>query len=100
MAGKDGNVDLGEMHDKLARVLTKSLDGVTKLDKDGNLVTVDPSPSDKNVVRQFLKDNGVTSLRDANEPMNDLIRKAREKGLRLTGDGDDSGFGSGRQKIA
>jgi hypothetical protein len=51
---------LSRLHSALANEMKTILEeGVKEIDKSGELVTVTPGAAYLNVVRQFLKDNGI-----------------------------------------
>ena len=52
--------------------------GVTAVDKDGNVVKLTPSASLLAVVVKFLKDNGIDSFDMESEPNKELIRQVEQ----------------------
>ncbi len=65
---------LGSMHDRMAVVMKDILDnGETAMNKEGEKVTgLTPSASTLNVIRQFLKDNGIDTARRKASPVASL----------------------------
>lgn len=61
--GKAPSKSLERLHSRLAEVFGQMLD------------TGELTASDLNVIRQFLKDNGISAVAAPNSPMGDLIAK-------------------------
>jgi hypothetical protein len=65
---KATNKAMSELHGNLAKILSEEIQK-TQIDKEGNVVR---SAAILNVARQFLKDNGIESIGEANEEMKEL----------------------------
>lgn len=74
MAQKASNDALASLHDKMAEVMADQLEnGVKVLTKDGQVEVIPPNAALLNVVRQFLRDNGVeVDPEQPSEPMVNL----------------------------
>ena len=70
--------DLYDQH--LLKVL---VDGREIVTKDGELLKVEPTAADLNVIRQRLKDCGITSVPTANNPIGNIVAEMSRKGLKL-----------------
>lgn len=65
---------MAALHEALAKDLADRLrNGEQVVTKDGEVVTVKPPAATLNVVRQFLKDNGIEAIATRGSPMQDLI---------------------------
>lgn len=60
--------EMADLHATLATILSEEIQK-TQVDRDGNVVR---SASMLNVARQFLKDNGVESIGEANADIKEL----------------------------
>lgn len=60
--------EMADLHATLATILSEEIQK-TQIDKEGNVVR---SASMLNVARQFLKDNGIESIGDANAQVKEL----------------------------
>ena len=69
-----------EFDKQLLNVLKK---GRQIMDKDGNLETVEPSAADLNVIRQRLKDCGITSMATQGSPIGNIVEEMRKRKLRM-----------------
>lgn len=69
---KADNNSLGDLHGVLANCLKEAMQPEPVMDKDGNEVGKRYNAAILNVVRQFLKDNGVEALPSANKPLQEL----------------------------
>ena len=66
--------ELNELHGQLGRTLKNIiLGGEVVIDKQGNPVSLTPSPALLNVARQFLKDNNVQAKADKNPYLGELL---------------------------
>lgn len=82
--------DLESMADAFDRVLLQVLEkGREVLTKDGELIRVEPSAADLNVIRQRLKDCGITSVGTANNPIGNLVKEMQIRGMTLPPVGDE-----------
>lgn len=54
------------------------------MDKDGNVETIEPSAADLNVIRQRLKDCGVTAMATSGSPIGNIVEEMRQRKLKLT----------------
>ena len=70
--------DLYDQH--LLKVL---VDGREIVTKDGELLKVEPTAADLNVIRQRLKDCCITSVPTANNPIGNIVAEMSRKGLKL-----------------
>ena len=76
---------LGGIHDNLANWCIQVLkgrplrdnDGLIMYDSDGVMMIELATPSEMNIVRQFLKDNGIDASPRAGNPM-DILKDAME----------------------
>ena len=75
---------LDAMADAFDQVLLKVLqDGREILTKDGELARVEPTAADLNVIRQRLKDCGITAVGTANNPIGNLVKEMQIRGMTL-----------------
>ena len=64
---------LGELHGELARYFTNGiLHGMEAVNEDGKIIRTAATPAYLNVVRQFLKDNGIQAVARKGKPLGDL----------------------------
>jgi hypothetical protein len=68
------------LHQKLAEVLLKGLDGRTEIMKDGEVVELPPDPRMVANAIKFLKDNGITGLPIKGSDIDKLTEKLKAKG--------------------
>lgn len=62
------------LHTALATELATMLsEGCTEVTKDGEVVKVSPPSSTLNVIRQFLKDNGIESELTNSKPLQSVV---------------------------
>jgi hypothetical protein len=81
MSKRATSAAMAELHAKMAAVMKEFLsNGVKEVDNNGELVSVTPPAAYLNVVRQFLKDNGIDSPTVGEE----LNSKAIFQGLPFT----------------
>jgi hypothetical protein len=72
---------VAELFDKqLLHVLENGREVMTR---DGDVVRVEPTAADLNVIRQRLKDCGVTSMVVDDSPIASIVENMRRQGLRL-----------------
>lgn len=70
---KASKTAMDELHALLATALTGIIrDGVTIMDKEGNAVKVSAPATFFKEAREFLKDNGVEALPEANKGLQNL----------------------------
>lgn len=70
---------LGAMHDKLAEVMKDILaNGEETVTNQGEVVRVKPKAATLNVIRQFLKDNGIDCAKRPNSPAQSLAEQLPE----------------------
>jgi len=73
---------VAELFDKqLLHVLENGREVMTR---DGDVVRVEPTAADLNVIRQRLKDCGVTSMVVDDSPIASIVENMRRQGLRLS----------------
>ncbi len=71
--------DMVDLHAYLARELRRQIvEGTVEVDKKGGVVKVPPTPALLNVVRQFLRDNGVQADAKKNADVGDLLHSLPE----------------------
>lgn len=69
------------LQEKLASELLNQLEnGVKATDKKGNVIELSTPSATLNVIRQFCKDNDITSLPEENEDLNKLTNLLPFKG--------------------
>lgn len=74
------------LHELLAqRMLEVLRDGRDTVTQDGGVVKVMATAADFNAVRQFLKDNGINSVKSVDSPLNDLVSEMSQRGLKFRG---------------
>ena len=70
---KTNSEALEGLFDEFANVLKETVvNGKTVVDKEGEVHTITPDAASLNVVRQFLKDQGVSVAPGTNKTVNDL----------------------------
>jgi len=81
----DSNIQetLAEEFDAL--LLKMLREGKPQLDNDGNVINVPLSAADLNVIRQRLKDCGITAIPAGENPIEQIIQEMRSRGLKLHG---------------
>ena len=72
---------LSDLYDQ--HLLMVLVDGREIVTKDGELLKVEPTAADLNVIRQRLKDCGITSVPTANNPIGNIVAEMSRKGLKL-----------------
>lgn len=82
---------LGALHDQLATVMAKALEGETSSYEDDEgatqTVTIPPSAAIMQVAAKFLKDNNITCTPSSDNAMGELeekMRQQRERRARVT----------------
>ena len=80
------------MSDKITKQLADLFDkqllhvlenGREIVNKDGEVLRIEPSAADLNVIRQRLKDCGVTSMMVDDSPIASIVQNMKRQGLRL-----------------
>ena len=69
-----------EFDSHLLGVLKK---GRQVMDKDGNIQTIEASAADLNVIRQRLKDCGITSMATSGSPIGNIVEEMRKRNLKM-----------------
>jgi hypothetical protein len=73
--------NIADLYDQqLLKILKEGREIVTK---DGEMVRVEPTAADLNVIRQRLKDCGITSVATANSPVANIVEEWRKRGASL-----------------
>lgn len=76
---------LGELHNKVAEVMSNALDKVIEhqdepmVDKNGDTVEYQLNPALLSVITKFLAENKITCAPEAGNAMSDLERKLADK---------------------
>ena len=70
----------GEFDKLLLSVLKQ---GRQIMDKEGNPQTVEASAADLNVIRQRLKDCGITSMATQGSPIGNIVEEMRKRKLKM-----------------
>jgi len=83
--------DMGDRFDEM--LLDMLQNGRETMDRDGNLVRVQPTSADLNVIRQRLKDCGMTSVPVEDSPIANIVAEMAKR--RLPELNDDSDFATG-----
>jgi hypothetical protein len=83
--------DMGDRFDEM--LLDMLQNGRETMDRDGNLVRVQPTSADLNVIRQRLKDCGMTSVPVEDSPIANIVAEMAKR--RLPDLNDDSDFATG-----
>jgi hypothetical protein len=85
---------LDSMSDEFDKTLLKVLkDGRDVVNKDGEVVSVEASAADLNVIRQRLKDCGVTAMPANNNPIGSIVAEMAKRKMtmpELDTDSDDA----------
>jgi len=77
------------LHELLSqRMLEVLRDGRDILGQDGEVKKIMATAADFNAVRQFLKDNGINSVKSVDSPLNDLVSEMSQRGLKFRGIND------------
>tara|TARA_B110000503_G_scaffold133802_1_gene211870 strand:- start:2594 stop:2860 length:267 start_codon:yes stop_codon:yes gene_type:complete len=77
------------LHELLSqRMLEVLRDGRDTLGPDGEVKKIMATAADFNAVRQFLKDNGINSVKSVDSPLNDLVSEMSQRGLKFRGIND------------
>lgn len=69
-----------EFDKQLLNVLKK---GRQIMDKEGNVQQVEPTAADLNVIRQRLKDCGITSMATQGSPIGNIVEEMRKRKLQM-----------------
>ena len=78
---------LKSLADKLdQRLLTVLKDGRTIIGQDGEERNIDATSADLNVIRQRLKDCGITSMAEEGSPIRDIVEEMKRRNLRIGGE--------------
>lgn len=72
---------VADLFDKQLLLVLKN--GREVMTKDGDVVRVEPTAADLNVIRQRLKDCGITSMAVDESPIASIVHNMRQQGLRL-----------------
>lgn len=80
---------MSETLETMGNEFDRTLLGVLKngrqvMDKDGEVQTLEPSAADLNVIRQRLKDCGITSMATSGSPIGNIVEEMRKRNLKLT----------------
>jgi hypothetical protein len=87
-------MSLENMGDRFDEMLLNMLEeGRETMDRDGNIVRVQPTSADLNVIRQRLKDCGITSVPTEDSPIANIVAEMAKR--RLPELNDDSDFATG-----
>tara|TARA_Y100000310_G_scaffold247199_1_gene252743 strand:+ start:442 stop:717 length:276 start_codon:yes stop_codon:yes gene_type:complete len=79
-----------QMSDLFDAMLVKLLkEGRETMTRDGDMVRVEATAADLNVVRQRLKDCGITAIATDDNQVGDILKQMQQRGLKLV-DLDDS----------
>ena len=79
-----------QMSDLFDTMLVKLLkEGREVMSRDGDIVKLDASAADLNVVRQRLKDCGITAIATEDNQVGDILKQMHQRGLKLV-DLDDT----------
>jgi hypothetical protein len=70
----------GEFDKLLLSILTR---GREIVDKGGNVTTVQATAADLNVIRQRLKDCGISAEVTDNNPIGNIVEEMRRRGLKM-----------------
>lgn len=85
---------LENMGDRFDEMLLSMLEeGRETMDRDGNIVKVQPTSADLNVIRQRLKDCGITSVPTEDSPIANIVAEMAKR--RLPELNDDSDYATG-----
>lgn len=85
---------LENMGDRFDEMLLSMLEGGREtMDRDGNIVKVQPTSADLNVIRQRLKDCGITSVPTEDSPIANIVAEMAKR--RLPELNDDSDYATG-----
>jgi hypothetical protein len=75
---------LEEMGDQFDRALLGVLKkGRQVMDKEGQVQVVEASAADLNVIRQRLKDCGITSMATSGSPIGNIVEEMRKRNLKM-----------------
>jgi hypothetical protein len=83
--------NMGDRFDEM--LLDMLQNGRETMDRDGNLVRVQPTSADLNVIRQRLKDCGMTSVPVEDSPIANIVAEMAKR--RLPELNDESDFATG-----
>ncbi len=76
---KAGEEFMADIHAELAQELSRQMrEGTEIVDKKGRVTKVAPTPALLNVIRQFLRDNGVQSKPEMNTDVGELLNNLPE----------------------
>lgn len=85
--------DLEKMSEAFDQALLKILkDGREVINRDGDTARVEATAADLNVVRQRLKDCGITAMPTASNPIGNIVAEMQMRGLSMpeVDDGEDA----------
>lgn len=79
---------MSETLEQMGDQFDKALLGVLKngrqvMDKEGEIQTIEPSAADMNVIRQRLKDCGITSMATSGSPIGNIVEEMRKRNLQM-----------------
>jgi len=87
-------MSLENMGDRFDEMLLSMLeDGRETMDRDGNIVKVQPTSADLNVIRQRLKDCGITSVPTEDSPIANIVAEMAKRRLPELNDEPDIATG-------
>jgi len=76
--------NLNTISDLFDSVLLDMLkNGRETVDEDGDRVRIPPSAADLNIVRQRLRDCGITAMPTANNPIGSIIEEMKNRGMKI-----------------
>lgn len=67
-------------------LLTILKQGRTVIGPDGDERTIDATSADLNVIRQRLKDCGITTMAEEGSPIRDIVEEMKRRNLRIGGE--------------
>jgi len=87
-------MSLEQMGDRFDEMLLSMLqEGRETMDRDGNVVKVQPTSADLNVIRQRLKDCGITSVPTEESPIANIVAEMAKRRLPELNDEPDLATG-------